>query len=46
MQRYGSDFSLIATFMDKTRDQIKRKFKSLEKKQAEVSGQIFIASPQ
>ena len=38
---YGSDFSLIATFMSKSRDQIKRKFKTLEKKNQEISEQIF-----
>ena len=30
---YGSDFSMIAEHMSKTRDQIKRRFKYLEKKQ-------------
>ena len=36
---YGSDFSLIAQFMKKTRDQIKRRFKYLEKK--DLSDVIF-----
>jgi hypothetical protein len=39
---YGSDFSMISTFMSKSRDQIKRKFKSFEKKDKNISDQIFI----
>jgi len=39
---YGSDFSMISTFMSKSRDQIKRKFKSFEKKDKKISDQIFI----
>lgn len=38
---HGCDFSMISTFMQKSRDQIKRKFKSFEKKDKEISSQIF-----
>ncbi len=38
---YGSDFCMISTFMNKSRDQIKRKFKSFEKKNKQISDQIF-----
>lgn len=33
---------MISTFMTKSRDQIKRKFKSFEKKDKKISDQIFI----
>lgn len=41
---YGSDFCMISTFMNKSRDQIKRKFKSFEKKNKDISDQIFVVS--
>lgn len=33
---------MISTFMSKSRDQIKRKFKSFEKKDKNISDQIFM----
>ncbi len=41
LRKYGSDFTMIATEMTKTRDQIKRKFKVLEKKSDEVVDCVF-----
>ena len=41
LKKYGSDFTLIATHMTKTRDQIKRKFKVLEKKNPTLTNAIF-----
>ena len=41
LKLYGSDFTMIATKMDKTRDQIKRKFKVLEKKWPDLANSIF-----
>lgn len=41
MRKYGSDFTMIATLMTKTRDQIKRKFKVLEKSNAALADAIF-----
>lgn len=41
MRNYGSDFTMIATLMTKTRDQIKRKFKVLEKSNAALADAIF-----
>lgn len=45
LKEYGSDFTMIATKMDKTRDQIKRKFKVLEKKYPQLTDAIFENSP-
>lgn len=41
LKTYGSDFSLIATLMKKTRTQILRKFKYFEKKQPSITETIF-----
>ena len=41
LRKYGSDFTMIATEMTKTRDQIKRKFKVLEKKNSKLADAIF-----
>jgi hypothetical protein len=41
LRKYGSDFTMIATQMSKTRDQIKRKFKVLEKKNPALTNAIF-----
>lgn len=41
MKRFGSDFTTISTHMTKTRDQIKRKFKVLEKKWPHLADAIF-----
>ena len=41
MKIYGTDFEAIAREMGKTRDQIKRKFKVLEKKSDEVTDCVF-----
>jgi hypothetical protein len=41
LKKYGSDFTMIATRMTKTRDQIKRKFKVLEKKSPLLANAIF-----
>jgi hypothetical protein len=41
LKKYGSDFTTIATHMTKTRDQIKRKFKVLEKKNPDLTNTIF-----
>jgi len=41
MEKHGSDFTLIATQMNKTRDQIKRKFKVLERQQPDLADAIF-----
>jgi hypothetical protein len=41
LKRYGSDFTMISTKMNKTRDQIKRKFKVLEKKWPKLAEMIF-----
>lgn len=41
LKEYGSDFTMISTQMDKTRDQIKRKFKVLEKKYPHLTDAIF-----
>lgn len=41
LRKYGSDFTMIATQMTKTRDQIKRKFKVLEKKNPTLTNAIF-----
>lgn len=38
---YGSDFSVIAKVMGKTRAQIRRKFKYLEKKKPKAVEVIF-----
>ena len=32
MWKHGTDFSIIATFLGKDRDQVKRKFKVMQKK--------------
>ena len=41
LRKYGCDFSLIATRMSKSRDEIKKKFKSFEKTNEEIALQIF-----
>ena len=41
LKRYGSDFGLIATKIAKTREQIKRKFKVLQKKHPQLANAIF-----
>ena len=41
MEQHGSDFTLIATQMNKTRDQIKKKFKVLERQQPDLADAIF-----
>jgi hypothetical protein len=42
LKKYGSDFTMIATkITNKTRDQIKRKFKVLEKKYPALADAIF-----
>jgi hypothetical protein len=41
LRKYGSDFTMIATQMNKTRDQVKRKFKVLEKKHPALADAIF-----
>lgn len=45
LREYGSDFTMISTKMDKTRDQIKRKFKVLEKKFPHLTDAIFERDP-
>jgi hypothetical protein len=41
LKTYGTDFEAIASEMGKTRDQIKRKFKVLEKISNEVTECVF-----
>ena len=41
LRKYGSDFTMIATQMTKSRDQIKRKFKVLQKKNSKLADAIF-----
>lgn len=41
LKHYGTDFTLISTQMHKTRDQIKRKFKILEKTHPQIADDIF-----
>jgi cytochrome c556 len=45
LKRYGSDFTMISTKLPKTRDQIKRKFKVLEKKCPALADAIFERQP-
>lgn len=45
LREFGSDFTMISTKMDKTRDQIKRKFKVLEKKFPHLTDAIFERDP-
>jgi GTP-binding protein EngB required for normal cell division len=45
LKEYGSDFTMISTKMDKTRDQIKRKFKVLEKQCPYLTDAIFEMHP-
>jgi GTP-binding protein EngB required for normal cell division len=45
LKEFGSDFTMISTKMDKTRDQIKRKFKVLEKKYPHLTDAIFEKDP-
>jgi GTP-binding protein EngB required for normal cell division len=44
LREFGSDFTLISTKIDKSRDQIKRKFKALEKKYPKLAEAIFQAN--
>lgn len=41
LRLYGSDFQTIALEIGKTRDQVKRKFKVLEKKNPKLAEAIF-----
>lgn len=45
LKEYGSDFTIIATQMDKSRAQIKRKFKVLEKQYPHLAEVIFDKHP-
>lgn len=46
LKEYGSDFTMIATQMDKSRAQIKRKFKVLEKQYPHLAEVIFDKHPE
>lgn len=41
LRRYGSDFATIAIQLNKERDQVKRKFKVLEKTHPHLAASIF-----
>lgn len=46
LKEYGSDFTMISTKMDKSRAQIKRKFKVLEKQYPHLAEVIFDKHPE
>jgi len=46
LKEYGSDFTMISTKMDKSRAQIKRKFKVLEKQYPNLVDVIFDKYPE
>jgi len=46
LKEYGSDFTMISTKMDKSRAQIKRKFKVLEKQNPNLAEVIFDKHPE
>lgn len=46
LKEYGSDFTMISTKMDKSRAQIKRKFKVLEKQYPHLAEVIFEKHPE
>jgi hypothetical protein len=46
LREYGCDFTMIATRMDKSRAQIKRKFKVLEKQYPHLAEVIFEKHPE
>lgn len=45
LKEYGTDFGIIGSKMGKEREQVKRKFKALEKSHPEIADSIFSARP-
>jgi hypothetical protein len=45
LKEYGTDFGIIGSKMGKEREQVKRKFKALEKSRPDIADSIFSARP-
>jgi hypothetical protein len=45
LRKFGSDFTAVSANMDKSREQVKRKFKVLEKKFPQLAEVIFEKQP-